>query len=85
MLKTQTYCIAGNFHGVQFSRMVDLYYFAGLIFADSRTHIYYVLYNPTYFTGLIFVAISSAKTAEIGPREISPLYGNWFSAFKGVV
>ena len=77
MLKTQTYRIAGNFRRVQFSWMVDLYHFAGLIFTDSRAHAHYVLYNPTYFVGLIFVARrSSTKTAEIGPREISPLYGN---------
>ena len=31
-------CITGNFRGVQFSQMFDLYYFEGLIFADGRTH-----------------------------------------------
>ena len=63
------YCIAGNVRGVQFSRMVDLYPFAGLIFADLHT---YVLYNRTYFTGLIFaVRQSSAKTMELDPSKIS--------------
>ena len=28
------YCIAGNFRGIQFSQMVDLDYFTGLIFTD---------------------------------------------------
>ena len=32
------YRIVWNFYGVQFLRMVDLYYFAGLIFADVSTH-----------------------------------------------
>ena len=41
--------ISGNFRRVQFSWMVDLYHFA-----DVRTHACYVLYNPTYFAGLIF-------------------------------
>ena len=35
------YCIIGNFHGVQFLWMVDLYHFMGLIFMD----VYYALYN----------------------------------------
>ena len=48
------YRIAENFCGVQFSQMVNLYHFAGLIFTDACTHAHYVLYNPTYFTGLIF-------------------------------
>ena len=43
-----------------------LYHFAGLIFADMCTHAHYVLYNPTYFTGLIFaVRPSSVKTVKI--------------------
>ena len=29
--------IVGNFCRVQFSRMIDLYHFAGLIFADMHT------------------------------------------------
>ena len=33
-----SYCMAGNFYGVSFLWMVDLYYFQGLIFADGRTH-----------------------------------------------
>ena len=40
-------------HRVQFSRMVDLYHFMGLIFIDMCTHTHYVLYNRVYFTGLI--------------------------------
>ena len=39
------YRIAGNFRGVQFLRMVDLYYFMGLNFVDTSTHTHYVLYN----------------------------------------
>ena len=37
------YRIAGNFREVQFSQMVDLYHFVGLIFADACTHTHYVL------------------------------------------
>ena len=49
--------------------MVDLYHFTGLIFADARTHAHYVLYNQTYFMGLIFaVRHSSTKTVKIGPH-----------------
>ena len=55
------YCKVGNFHRVQFSRMVDLYHFVGLIFADACTHSHYVLYNRAYFA----VRQSSAKTAKI--------------------
>ena len=67
-----TYCIAGNFRGAQFSRMVDLYHFVGLILVDKRTHVHYVLYNPTYFAGLIFaVRQSSVKTTKIGPPKTS--------------
>ena len=32
-------------HGVQFLQMVDLNHFAGLIFADARTHAHYVQSN----------------------------------------
>ena len=39
------YHTVGNFCGVQFLQMVDLYHFAGLIFTDARTHTHYVLYN----------------------------------------
>ena len=34
---TELYHTVGNFHGVQFSRMVDLYYFADLIFVDTSS------------------------------------------------
>ena len=37
--------IAGNFHGVQFLRMIDIYNFAVLILADACTHAHYVLCN----------------------------------------
>ena len=40
-----TYCTAGNFCGVQFLQIVDLYYFAGLIFVDACTYTNCVLYN----------------------------------------
>jgi hypothetical protein len=43
--------IAGNFRGVQFSRMTSLQSFCGLIFADACDH---APYNHTYFAGLIF-------------------------------
>ena len=51
-----TYPIVRKFHRVQFSQMVNLYHFAGLIFTDVHTHAHYVLCSPTYFTGLIFTA-----------------------------
>ena len=62
------YRIAGNFHRVQFSRMINLYHFAGLIFADVRTHNHFVLYNQAYFMVLIFtIRRSSVKT--VTPRK----------------
>ena len=62
----------GNFCGAQFLQIVDLYLFAGLIFADVPIHAHYVLYKQTYFAGLIFVVRhSSAKTTKIGPLKIS--------------
>ena len=71
-----SYRIAGNFRGVQFSWMVNVYYFMGLIFVDGCTHAHYVLYNQAYFMGLIFtVCRLSVKTAKIGPLENFPLYG----------
>ena len=71
--------MAGNFRGVEFLRMVDLYNFAGLIFTDARTHAHYVLYNQAYiyFAGLIFVLRrSSAKTVKIGPLKNFPPYSS---------
>ena len=60
------YYIVGKFLGVQFSQMVDLYHFAGLILADAHTHAHYVLYNLDYFNGVIFaVRPSSMKTMKI--------------------
>ena len=67
-----TYPIAGIFRRVQFSQMVNLYHFAGLIFTDVHTYAHYVLCNPTYFTGLIFAARrSSTKTTKTGPTKFS--------------
>ena len=72
-----TYRIAGNFRGVQFSRMASLQSFRGLIFADVRHHAHYTLYNRTYFAGLIFAdSRLSAKTAKIGSLENFPLYSS---------
>ena len=66
------YRIVGNFHGVQFSWMVNLYYFAGLIFTDASTHIHCVLYSQAIFMGLIFaVRRSSTKTMKLYPLKIS--------------
>ena len=71
------YRIAGNFRGVQFSRMASLQSFRGLIFVDVRHHAHYTLYNHTYFAGLIFVdSCLSAKIAKIGPLKNFPLYSN---------
>lgn len=44
--------IIENFRSIPFSRMVNRYHFAGLIFADTRTHTHV---NRAYFTGLIFL------------------------------
>ena len=66
----RAYRIAGKFHGVQFSQMVDLFHFMGLIFTDGNTHAHYVLYNQAYFLGLHFaVRQSSAKAVKIGSFE----------------
>ena len=66
------YRIAGNFRGVQFSWMVDICHFAGLIFADAGPHAHYVLYNQAYFVGLIFaVRRSSVKLGKLDPQKIS--------------
>ena len=67
-----TVYIAGNFHGAQFPRMVHLYHFTGLIFADAHTHAHYVLYNRAYFVGLIFtVRRLSTKIVKIGSLKNS--------------
>ena len=66
--------IEGNFLEVQFSWMVDLYYFVGLIFMDASTHAHYILYNWAFFASLIFVVRwSSTKATKIGPLKIFPL------------
>jgi hypothetical protein len=44
---TNYYRIAGNFRGVQFSRMASLQSFRGLIFAGAGDHAHYTLYNHT--------------------------------------
>jgi hypothetical protein len=70
------YRIAGNFHGVQFSRMANLQSFRGLIFTDTCDHAHCTLYNRTYSAGLIFAdSRPSAKSVKIGPHENFPLYG----------
>ena len=58
-LQYYDYRIAGKFYRVQFSWTVDLYHFAGLIFAAMSTHawalmpiMYYTI--KIYFMGLIF-------------------------------
>jgi hypothetical protein len=40
---TAIYRIAGNFRGVQFSRMASLQSFCGLIFADAGDHAHYTI------------------------------------------
>jgi hypothetical protein len=71
------YRIAGNFRGVQFSRMAGLQSFRGLIFADAGDHAHYTLYNCIYFAGLIFAdSRLSAKTTKIRPHENFLLYGS---------
>ena len=54
------YNIPGNFCRVQFSQMIDLDQFVGLIFVEAHTHTHYVLYNQVYFAGLIFVVRRSS-------------------------
>ena len=51
MASVHIYRIAGNFHGVQFSQMVNLDNFTGLIFTDASTHAHYVMYNQAFFCG----------------------------------
>ena len=51
--------------------MVDLYYFAALIFADADPCAHYVLYYQAYFVGLIFVVRrSSSKLRKLDPSKI---------------
>jgi hypothetical protein len=58
---------SGNFCGVQFSPMISLQNFRGLIFADARDYAHYTLYNCVDFVGLIFMDSSlSIKNAKIG-------------------
>jgi hypothetical protein len=74
------YRIAGNFRGIQFSRMVSLQSFLRFNFHGCERScpftLYMYMYNHTYFTGLIFAdSRLSTKTAKIGPHENFPLYG----------
>ncbi len=70
------YLIAGNFRGVQLSRMASLQSFRGLIFTDASNHIYYILYNFTFFMGLIFTDIRlTTKSMKTRPHKNFPLYG----------
>ena len=48
------YHTAGNFQGVQFLQMGDLYHFAISIFTDAHTHTHYALHNRAHFLGLMF-------------------------------
>ena len=69
------YCIAGNFCGVQFSRMVDLYNLWVNFRECEHSHPLCTV-QSSFFAGLIFVVRrSSMKTAKIGPLENFPLYG----------
>ena len=69
--------------GVQFTRIVDLYYFVGLNCVDKSTNAHYVLYNQVFFAGLIFaVRQSSMKTTKIGLLENLPLYGIYINLEK---
>ena len=79
------HCIAGSFHRVQFLQMVDLNHFMGLIFADTRTYTHYVLYNQTYFVGLILVyggeAIIWQYTYTIHVLINTPNYECWVTRY----
>ena len=70
--------IAGSCRKVLFSGMVDLYHFAGLIFADVRFHARYVLYNWAYFVGLII-----RKNCEIWTPQKFPAI--WYVYYYGVL
>ena len=69
------YRIAGNFRWIQFSQMVDLDYFTGLIFTDVSINSYPLCtVQSSFFVDLIFVVRgSSVKTAKNGPLENFPL------------
>ena len=73
-----------KFRRVQFSQIVNLYYFVGLIFADVPTHAHCVLYNQVCFAGLIFAVMrSSAKTVKIGPLKNFLLYSIILASLPG--
>ena len=59
ILKAIYACIAEEFCGIQFSLMINLYHFVGLIFTDMHSPSHCVLYNRAYFTGLIFAVIGN--------------------------
>ena len=46
------YMYSGKFCRVQFSWMLDLDHFTGLIFMDACTHTHYALHNRAYFMDL---------------------------------
>ena len=76
ILKAIYACIAEEFCGIQFSLMINLYHFVGLIFVDMHSPSHCVLYNRAYFTGLIFaVRQLSAKTVKIWtPQKFPTVY-----------
>ena len=64
------YRIVWNFRGVQLSWMVNVYHFTGIIFCDARTCAHYVLYNQTFFAGLISTVKRSSVKRENWTLEI---------------
>ena len=48
--------------------MVDLYHFAGLIFADAHTRAHYVLYNQSYF---VVIGDHPQKQRKLDPSKFS--------------
>ena len=59
------YHIVGNFHWVQFSQMINLYYFAGLIFSDALTQSQYRIAGN--FRGVVFA--DDHQTVTIKPTK----------------
>ena len=67
IIEVGLYCIVGNFRGIRYSWMGDLYHFTGWIFADAHIHTHYALYN---WACLIFVVSQlSAKTENWTPQK----------------
>ena len=69
ILLIQYYRIAGNFHGVQFLWMVNLYFFTDLIFADVRTQSQYCIAGN--FRGVVFT--DDRLTVKIKPAKKSSI------------